>query len=58
MISEAVDLKGSLKEFFGFDSFKGMQEEVIQTVMSGEDCFVIMPTGAGKIFVLSITCSY
>ena len=48
MIKEAVDLKGSLKEFFGFDSFKGMQEEVIQTVLKGEDCFVIMPTGAGK----------
>ncbi len=45
---EAVDLKGSLKEFFGFDSFKGMQEEVIQTVLNGNDCFVIMPTGAGK----------
>ncbi|MBR9860504.1 DNA helicase RecQ [bacterium] len=48
MISEAVDLKGSLKEFFGFDSFKGMQEDVINTVLNGEDCFVIMPTGAGK----------
>lgn len=48
MLSEAVDLKGSLKEFFGFNSFKGMQEEVIKTVLSGEDCFVIMPTGAGK----------
>lgn len=48
MLSEAVDLKGSLKEFFGFDSFKGMQEEVISTVLKGEDCFVIMPTGAGK----------
>ncbi|MFY0644472.1 MAG: DNA helicase RecQ [Bacteroidia bacterium] len=47
-MKEAVDLKGSLKEFFGFDSFKGMQEEVIQTVLKGEDCFVIMPTGAGK----------
>lgn len=48
MAAEVVDLKGSLKEFFGFDSFKGMQEEVISTIMQGEDCFVIMPTGAGK----------
>ncbi len=48
MVSEAVDLKASLKEFFGFDSFKGMQEEVISTVLKGDDCFVIMPTGAGK----------
>lgn len=48
MTTEAVDLKRSLKEFFGFDSFKGMQEEVISTIMNGNDCFVIMPTGAGK----------
>ena len=48
MTAEVVDLKKSLKEFFGFDSFKGMQEEVISTIMKGEDCFVIMPTGAGK----------
>ena len=48
MVSEEVDLKASLKEFFGFDSFKGLQEQVIRTVLKGEDCFVIMPTGAGK----------
>ena len=48
MTTEVVDLKKSLKEFFGFDSFKGMQEEVISTIMQGNDCFVIMPTGAGK----------
>lgn len=48
MAAEVVDLKKSLKEFFGFDSFKGMQEEVISTIMRGNDCFVIMPTGAGK----------
>ncbi len=48
MGAEVADLKGNLKKFFGFDSFKGMQEEVISTIMKGEDCFVIMPTGAGK----------
>lgn len=45
---ESVDLKGALKDFFGFDAFKGNQESVIQSVMEGKDCFVIMPTGAGK----------
>lgn len=45
---ETVDLKGALKEFFGFDAFKGNQEEIIQTIIDGNDCFVIMPTGAGK----------
>lgn len=48
MTTKHVDLKSSLKEFFGFDSFKGMQEEVISTILKGKDCFVIMPTGAGK----------
>jgi len=33
---------------FGFDSFKGNQEAVIQAILEGKDSFVIMPTGAGK----------
>lgn len=37
-----------LKEFFGFDGFKGNQEAVVNSILAGEDCFVIMPTGAGK----------
>jgi ATP-dependent DNA helicase RecQ len=37
-----------LKDVFGFDSFKGNQEAVIHHIMNGNDCFVIMPTGAGK----------
>ena len=48
MATKAVDLHASLKDFFGFDSFKGTQEEVISTIIEGNDCFVIMPTGAGK----------
>ncbi len=48
MTLQLADLKKSLKELFGFDTFKGNQEEVIQAVLNGEDCFVIMPTGAGK----------
>ncbi len=37
-----------LKKIFGFDNFKGNQEKVIQSVLSGKDTFVIMPTGGGK----------
>ncbi|MCB0734526.1 MAG: DNA helicase RecQ [Bacteroidetes bacterium] len=48
MTQQVADLKKSLKEFFGFDSFKGNQEPVIQAIMENNDCFVIMPTGAGK----------
>lgn len=48
MVESSVNLKGALKDFFGFDSFKGNQEPVIETVINGKDVFVIMPTGAGK----------
>ncbi len=42
------DLKGALKKYFGFDSFKGDQEQIIRSVLEGHDTFVIMPTGGGK----------
>jgi ATP-dependent DNA helicase RecQ len=45
---ENISLHDSLKKFFGFSNFKGRQEEVIQSVLEGNDTFVIMPTGGGK----------
>jgi len=42
------DLHSALKKYFGFSNFKGLQEEVIKSLMSGENTFVIMPTGGGK----------
>ena len=41
-------VKDCLQEFFGFDSFKGEQEKIIQNLLAGNDTFVIMPTGGGK----------
>ena len=38
----------ALKHFFGFDEFKGEQEQVVECVLEGIDSFVIMPTGGGK----------
>jgi ATP-dependent DNA helicase RecQ len=38
----------SLREIFGFSSFRPWQEEIIQGVVRGEDAFVLMPTGGGK----------
>lgn len=43
-----MDLREALKTYFGFDSFKGEQEQIIQNVLSGKNTFVIMPTGGGK----------
>ncbi|MDQ0105465.1 ATP-dependent DNA helicase RecQ [Chitinophaga terrae (ex Kim and Jung 2007)] len=41
-------LMDALREHFGFDSFKGNQEKIINSILSGKDTFVIMPTGGGK----------
>lgn len=43
-----TSLKKTLKEVFGFDSFRGKQEDIIHTLADGYNTFVIMPTGAGK----------
>ncbi|MEZ5045730.1 MAG: DNA helicase RecQ [Chitinophagaceae bacterium] len=44
----SFDLKKELQKHFGFEHFKGDQEKIIQSVLSGKDTFVIMPTGGGK----------
>ena len=38
----------ALQTHFGFDGFKGNQEEIINNLMDGKDTFVLMPTGGGK----------
>ena len=47
MTNQSV-LSTHLKKNFGFDSFKGNQEAIIQNVLDGNDTFVLMPTGGGK----------
>lgn len=42
------DLTKALKLNFGFDTFKGNQEEIILSLLNGRDTFVLMPTGGGK----------
>ena len=42
------ELTDQLKEHFGFDTFKGNQEAIIQHVLDKKDTFVLMPTGGGK----------
>ena len=48
MAIDSSTLHAKLKEFFGFDSFKGDQERVIRHLVDGKNAFVLMPTGGGK----------
>jgi ATP-dependent DNA helicase RecQ len=43
-----MDLHSPLKKFFGFNKFKGLQEQVIKSIINRNNTFVIMPTGGGK----------
>ena len=48
MSFSSESLHKSLKDIFGFNSFKGRQEEIIKNLLEGKDGMVIMPTGGGK----------
>lgn len=48
MNSNEIDIHKELKKYFGFSQFKGLQEEVIKSILNKQNTFVIMPTGGGK----------
>ena len=48
MTADSATLHKKLKTFFGYDTFKGDQEQIINHLLSGGDSFVLMPTGGGK----------
>lgn len=48
MAEKKINLQEQLKKYFGFDTFKGNQEAIIQNLLDGNDTFVLMPTGGGK----------
>ena len=43
-----IDIHAALKKYFGFNQFKGLQEQVIKSILNKTNTFVIMPTGGGK----------
>lgn len=45
---EEMDPKTILRSYYGYDSFRANQEEIINTVLHHQDCLVLMPTGGGK----------
>ena len=47
-MAEKKNLTETLKKYFGFDTFKGDQEAIIENLLAGNDTFVLMPTGGGK----------
>lgn len=47
-IFSKMDTKTLLKNYYGYDSFRANQEEIINTVLHHQDCLVLMPTGGGK----------
>nr|WKN36907.1 DNA helicase RecQ [Tunicatimonas sp. TK19036] len=48
MVEQTIDLQAALKQYFGYNQFRGNQEAIIQNVLNRRNTFVIMPTGAGK----------
>ena len=48
MSFSSESLHKSLKDIFGFNSFKGRQEQIINNLLNDKDGMIIMPTGGGK----------
>ena len=48
MTSQEINLHEQLKKYFGFSQFKGLQEDVITSIVNNHNTFVVMPTGGGK----------
>ncbi len=49
-----INLQEYLKKYFGFSKFKGLQKDAIESLIEGNDTFVVMPTGGGKSLIYQL----
>ena len=54
VMNKEIDLLERLQYFFGFDRFKGQQEDAVKSVLEGHNTFVLMPTGGGKSLIYQL----
>ena len=54
MESSAPQLLPLLKQYFGFTSFRPLQEEIIRDALAGKDVFALLPTGGGQVALLPV----
>ncbi|MGC9352342.1 MAG: DNA helicase RecQ [Mariniphaga sp.] len=53
-MNKNISLTDYLQQYFGFDRFKGQQEEAVKSVLDGKNIFVLMPTGGGKSLIYQL----
>jgi ATP-dependent DNA helicase RecQ len=53
-MNKNISLTDYLQQYFGFDRFKGQQEEAVKSVLDGKNTFVLMPTGGGKSLIYQL----
>ena len=49
-----INLQKYLKKYFGFSKFKGLQKDAIESLIEGNNTFVVMPTGGGKSLIYQL----